>query len=393
MPLPAAERLRIALFTYATQPRGGVVHALELGAALGALGHEVVLTAPDATGTGFFRASGSRCRLVPVRDDRRGLPAFVRRRIEAMLEYWDAVDDRFDVYHAGDGISGNALATLVERGRIPGYLRTVHHVDAFEDPELDALQRRSIVRAARCFVVSEVWRKRVDAEFGCGAAVVPNGVDGQRFRPLSQADRRALRAREGYGDQPLFLSVGGIEERKNSLGILMAHARLRTELPGACLVIVGGASVLDHGAYRRAFERYAGEARDLLGDSVAVRGVVGDEELVALLQAADALVFPSFREGFGLVALEALACGTPVVASALPPFTEYLPEGPALLVDPADPGAIARAMRAALEPARRIAAASAGTALAERFGWIASARRHLEAYGDYLGPQRGYASV
>jgi glycosyltransferase-like protein len=372
--------LRVALFTYSTQPRGGVLHALALAEALHDAGHEAVLYALDDTERGFVRTPRCPSVRVPVAPKAGDTLAFVRGRIAAYVAAWDKATPAFDVYHAHDGISGNALATLVERGAIPSFVRTVHHIDDFDTAEMTALQDRAIRSAERCFVVSDVWRRRLDTTYGIRASFVPNGVDVDRFSPVSANERAALRERLGYGAGPLFLSIGGIEARKNALATLEAFARVRERLPHARLVVAGGASVLDHSAYRRAFEARAAELRLRFGEDVIVTGVLRDEEIVALLRAAHAFVFPSLIEGFGLVLLEALACGTPTITSAIAPFDEFLGSEDAQLVDPRDPDAIASAMLRSLEPGIVATTAVRGPALARGFAWSASARAHVAAY-------------
>jgi glycosyltransferase-like protein len=376
----AREALRIALFTYSTQPRGGVLHALALTEALCDAGHEAVLYALDDTRRGFIRAPRCATVRVPVGPKAGDMLSYVRGRIEEYVAAWDPATPAFDVYHAHDGISGNALATLVERGAIPSFVRTAHHLDDFGTSEMTALQDRAIRSAERCFVVSEVWRERLEATYGIHATVVPNGVDVERFSPVPASERAALRERLGYGEGPLFLSIGGIEARKNALATLDAFARVRERHPSARLAIAGGASVLDHSAYRRAFEARAAELGLRLGEDLAVTGVLRDDEIVALLRAAHVFVFPSLVEGFGLVLLEALACGTPVVTSAIAPFDEFLTSEDARLVDPRDPDAIANAMLRSLEPGVAATTAVRGPALARRFAWSASARAHVSAY-------------
>ena len=380
MPRPDSPRLRIAMFTYSTQPRGGVLHALALAQALQAEGHTAVLYALDDTRGGFVRQPRCAHVLVPVAPYRAAILPFVQRRIQEYVAGWDPMTPPFDVYHAHDGISGNALATLVEHGAIPAFVRTVHHLDDFTAPEMIALQDRSIREAAQTFVVSAAWRERLRAAYGITATVVPNGVDTGRFSPLSAAERTALRVRLGYHRGPLFVTIGGIEARKNTLSILEAFARVRATLPAAQLVIAGGASVFDHSAYRSSFERRAAELALILGESVRVLGVQTDAQIVALLRAAHAFVFPSLVEGFGLVLLEALACATPVVTSAIPPFSEFLGPRDALLVDPRDPAELAAAMLAALAPEVADRTARRGPALASRYAWSASAQAHLAAY-------------
>jgi glycosyltransferase-like protein len=378
--MPAPEpSLRIALFTYATQPRGGVVHVLELGRALRERGHAVVLHALDASGHGFFRPTPCATRIVPVEP----MPgattlAMVRSRIASYVEALAPDGDRFDVYHAHDGISGNALATLTERGIIPGFVRTVHHLDDVADPELAALQARSVAAAQRCFVVSELWRARLVERLGRDAVVVPSGVDAARLAPPDDDVRRSLRRSFGFGDEPVFATIGGIETRKNSIAILDAFVRVRIERPQARLVIAGGASVLDHGAYRAAFDAHVAELG--LGAAIRLLGVLDDDGIARVLYAADAFVFPSLVEGFGLVVLEALAAGLPVVTSDIAPFTEYLGAADAHFARPDDAASVAAAMVRAIDPVARERAHRAGPAFAERFTWDASARAHVPVY-------------
>lgn len=125
---------------------------------------------------------------------------------------------------------------------------------------------------------------------------------------------------------PVYLAVGGVEERKNTVAILEAFLQVRRTSPSARLVVAGGASLVDHSPYASRFLVLAEEAGVAPGpDSlVKVLGRVADEDMPRLYRCADTLVFPSLREGFGLAVLEAMACGTPAVVSRIPPFTEYL---------------------------------------------------------------------
>jgi glycosyltransferase-like protein len=296
----------------------------------------------------------------------------------------------FDVYHAGDGISANALATLTESGRIPGFVRTVHHVDTFADPDLDRLQLRALRGAAQTYVVSALWQRRLAAAFGIAAEIVPNGVDTARFSPVSSAERARLRAEAGFAADPLFLAIGGIEERKNTIATLDAFALVRRSQPRAVLAIAGGASVFDHSRYRARFETRATGLGLRIGSDVRILGPLPDDAIVALLRAAHALVLPSLVEGFGLVALEALASETPLVTSRIAPFTEYLTEREALFADPRSPDEIAAAMLAALDGERAAALARFGADVARRFGWDESARVHLARYRAYA-PRLGDA--
>jgi glycosyltransferase involved in cell wall biosynthesis len=177
----------------------------------------------------------------------------------------------------------------------------------------------------------------------------------------------------------VFLAIGGVESRKNTLRILEAFRIVHAELPSACLVIAGGASLLDHDSYQASFA--AALAASGLPDGAVIRtGPLPQALMPALYRAADALVFPSVKEGFGLVVLEAMASGVPVVTSRIAPFTEYLGEGDVVWCDPHDAGSIAAAMAAALHPPLRATTTARGFAVAARHDWAATAHAHLPIY-------------
>ncbi len=380
-------RLRIALLTHSTNPRGGVVHSLQLGEALTDLGHDVVVHAPDARKEGFFRHVRCGTALVPARPVKGGLGALVGTRIDEYVRYFSRRDTpAFDVYHAHDGIGANALATLAEWGRIPGFVRTVHHLDTFQDDAVEAWQHRGVTAADLVLCVSRLWRGLLREDFGIDALQVDNGVDTNRFQPQPDGTDAALRVRFGIGAGPVFLAVGGIEARKNTVRTLAAFARLRVQHPTAQLVIAGGASLLDHAAYRASFEealRMSGLETGA-GKAVVLTGVLPDEHMPALYRSASALVFPSITEGFGLVVLEAMACGVPTVVSRIEPFTEYLREDDCVWVDPFSVEAIAVGMARALAPGTAAACRVAGARVCAGHTWGSSATRHILAYRDFI---------
>jgi len=249
-PLP-----RIAILAHSTNPRGGVVHGLELADSLTRLGYEAVIHAPDASGKGFFRAPLSPAVAVMASPAGKNIAEMVQARIADYLKHFELPAHRqFDVFHAQDSISGNALATLKQRGLIRRFARTVHHIDNFQDPRLSDWQTRSIIEADELFVVSDLWQSRIMAEFGRVSTKVGNGVDTERFTSNARALDQPLRARYGINGSPVLFAVGGVEERKNSVRILEAFRQLLRIHRDAQLVIAGGASLLDHATYRRQFD-------------------------------------------------------------------------------------------------------------------------------------------
>lgn len=384
---PAPRPLRIALLTHSTNPRGGVIHAIEVGNALQALGQDVTVLAPDPSGQGLFRRP--RCRFIgiPGRPRPPGLVELVRQTIDDYVEWFERPDAPcFDVYHAQDSISANALAILQERGRVPGFVRTVHHLDHFEDTRLAAWQTAGFRRATHVMCVSSLWQDTLGREHGIPAALVSNGVDTVRFSRQPDARDTLLRDRLGLDDGPVFLAVGGVEPRKNTIGILRAFIRVRDTLPHARLIIAGGVSLLDHTAYGGEFAATAAAAglAQGPGQPLHVLGRVDDGDMPALFRIADALVFPSLREGFGLVVLEAMASGTPVVVSRISPFTEYLPDSACAWADPDNPASIAYAMLSTCDRQIATQLQASGADVCAQYSWHRSAVRHLDLYRSHL---------
>nr|WP_062611774.1 MSMEG_0565 family glycosyltransferase [Caballeronia calidae] len=381
-------RLRIALLTHSVNPRGGVVHTLELGRALHEMGHDVTVFAPARAGETMFRASPCRVVLARVESERQGMVRMVEQRIGALKRALvDEDASRFDVLHAQDSIGGNALAELKEAGAIRGFLRTVHHLDQFDDARLFHWQRRAWQDADEVLCVSDAWTRTMRETYGVVARTVTNGIDRTRYGACADGGANGLRERLGIGVGPVVLAVGGIEERKNTSMLLEAFALLRARRPSAQLVLAGGASLLDHDGYTRRFLARAGELElDISneGTPVIVTGALPDSSMPALFRLADVVSMISLREGFGLVVLEALASERPVVVSRIAPFTEYLDERTCVFTDPDDAVSIAAALDRAIDGESGIDFIGATPALLRRFTWQSSAARHLDIYGKWL---------
>ncbi len=381
--------LRIAMLTYSLRPRGGVVHSLEVAQALARGGHDVHLFALGRPGEDFFRAPA-----VPAQIVRYTPPdAPFDERILAMLAaYRDGLagplsEGGFDVVHTQDCLSANAALELRDRGLIAHVIRTVHHVDDFKSPSLIECQDRSILGPDALLCVSEPWVERLRAEYGVCAEVVRNGVDTRRHRPArDDAERRRDRAAFELGEHFTVLTVGGIEPRKGSLTLLEGFARLRRVSPelDARLVVAGGATLFD---YRGEVDRFRTRVAELgLSHVVRELGTLADGEIERLYRAADVFAFPSTKEGFGLAALEALACGLPVVASDLDALTTFLEDDrSALLVRVGDPDALGAAMaRVGREASTRERMRAAGLRVAADYSWDRAAASHEQAYRKLL---------
>lgn len=380
--------LKIAMLTHSVNPRGGVVHALQLAEALNDLGHDVTLIAPAEAGKDFFRPVRCKTVLIPLLGLAGDLVATVGQRIQAYIDYFDHTNrEDYDIYHAQDAISGCALAKLKERGIVEGFIRTVHHLDHFDDIWLSDWQTRSFLAAEQVLCVSRDWRDKLSNDYGIDARQINNGVDAQRYTPIPQSNDKELRQLLGLTrGGPVFLAVGGIEARKNTLRIFAAFCEVLQQRPDAQLVIVGGASLLDHNEYRQRFDAAIAESgiEDEPGQALVMTGPLPDVDIPALFRLADALVFPSLTEGFGLVVLEAIVSGTPAVVSARPPFAEYLKFNDCVWTNPEDSASIAAAMHAAIDdfPKERLPAIA--KRLSTEFSWKNSALNHLNIYRSLL---------
>ncbi|SNS82412.1 glycosyltransferase, MSMEG_0565 family [Streptosporangium subroseum] len=369
--------LSIALLSYSTKPRGGVVHTLALAEALAAAGQRVtVWTLGRGGDAGFFREvdPAVRQRVVPF-PDRPGetVGERVLRSITALRDAFDPAG--YDIVHAQDCISANAVGRCV---------RTVHHLDHFTTPELATCHERAIVTPYAHVCVSGTVAAELADGWNITAQVIPNGVAYERF--ASAAKDIAARARWKARLGRYILAVGGIEPRKGSLDLLEAYALLRVRHPEVRLVIAGGETLFDYRDYRVRWEARAAE----LGVEPVVLGTVADGDLPSLVAAADAFAFPSTKEGFGLAAMEALAAGVPLVVRDLPVLREVFGSAARFA---AGPDALAAELGHALDgpdPLRR----SEGRALAARHTWEAAALRHLDFYvGLTAGRAPGHPSA
>lgn len=376
--------LRIALLTYATKPRGSVVHTCELATALTALGHRVCIWALDKDGQGFDRPLTCEVKLVPTRPAPGPLDALIQQRIEEFITAFDQTDATYDLYHAQDCIGANALAHLRHHGKIPHFVRTVHHIEDYASAYLQQCQHRSIRDADLCLCVSDYWQARLHHDYQIHAPRVSNGINLDRFAPRRSGQEGALKQRYGLTGTPLFLTVGGIEPRKNSLNLLAAFAQVLQHYPQAQLIIAGGATLFDYQPYRDRFFERADQLGITIGQSLILPGVITDADLPTLYRCADGFCFPSLKEGWGLVVLEAIASGLPVLLSDHPPFTEFLAPQQGVWVNPHDPLSIAAGMQELVENDWKTVIEAAQHDLLPRYTWGHAAESHLVHYQSLL---------
>ncbi len=268
---------------------------------------------------------------------------------------------------------------------------TVHDLSFLRYPEcfsppllrylLDAVPR-SVERADLVLADSEHTRDDLVELLGVAperARVVYAGVEPE-FVPRPDAEVAAVRQRYGI-QRPYILGLGTLQPRKNFQRLIEAYRLLRQErhIPHQ-LVIGGGRGWL----YEPILEAIA---RHGLQEDVRLIGFVEDADLPALYTGAEVFAFPSLYEGFGIPVLEAMACGTPVVAAETSSLPEVAGEA-ALLIPPTDTEALAEALWSALDDgARRADLRARGWEQCRRFTWRASAERLLACYAELLGEQ------
>jgi glycosyltransferase involved in cell wall biosynthesis len=202
--------------------------------------------------------------------------------------------------------------------------------------------------------------------------VIPMGVDHQLFRPIEKS-----RSRTHFGLPPskkILLNVGNEEPRKNVVTLIRAFIKVARNVPDSILVRVGG--------------RESKEVADLIASNDLSDRVryykLSRGDMPFIYCAADAVILPSWYEGFGLPALEAMACGCPVIASDATSIPEVVGEG-GILIDPMDCEAFASAIENLLvSTSLQSDLARRGLEQSEKFSWATTAEKTFQVYRETL---------
>ncbi|HVE47530.1 MAG TPA: glycosyltransferase family 1 protein [Acidimicrobiales bacterium] len=332
---------------------------------------------------------------------------FVARRGDS--ERWVGLAPRGDIHAVAPGSRPARLAW--EQARLPRLLRklpvevhhsphytmpesagiptvvTVHDLTFFDHPEWHERSKVPVFRratrvasrhAAALICVSQATADRLVALCPPQGKVhvIPHGVALDRFSPVPAGDEAVL----GHlGVRPPYVAfVGTLEPRKDLPTLVHAFERVASAHPDLSLVLAGY-----DGWGNKSLDRAIGEST--CGDRIVRTGYLPDSVVPALLRQAAAVAYPSLEEGFGLPALEALACGAPLVTTAGSVMEEVV-AGAALLVEPGDTDALAGVIDMLVRgdagfEARR----QRGLAVAARHTWAASAAAHIAVYRSVAG--------
>ena len=363
-------------------PRGAGRYVIELAAALEGA-DDVAMTVVCRRGDAArWRAVAPHAAVVGVAPEPRPVRLMWEQlRLPRLLDRLGV-----DVHHAPH-------YTMPERSGLPRVV-TIHDLTFFDHPEWHerskiVLFRRAIRRAAAradaliCVSATTATRLRAICSPRAAVHVVPHGVDLDRFRPDEPAPGADATALASLGvESPYIAFVGTIEPRKDVPGLVAAFDRVADDRPDLRLVIGGGG-----GWGERDAEASIASARHR--DRIIRPGYVPDDKVPALLRQASVVAYPSLEEGFGLPALEALACGAPLVTSTGSAMEEVTGDA-ASLVPPGDRVALADALGAALAGGADVTARrAAGLSVAARHTWSASAAAHARVYWSVARRREG----
>lgn len=350
---------------YSWSVPGGVANHIDaLAGRLRARGHDVTVITPADSPVPAGVIAVGRTIGVPFNGSvaRLAFGPRIATRIRATLRR-----EAPDVVHVHEPFAPSAgmLAAATSRAPVVGTFHAAMSgspVYRAAAPILRPLWRKLSARIA----VSEEARRTIDRLFHGNVRIVPNGIALERFNRVPPPG-------EGASE---ILFVGRFERRKGAAVLLDAFPRVRERVPSATLTIVG------EGAERATLERRAA------GLPVRFVGRVEPDALADAMQAAAVVCAPSLGgESFGIVLLEAMAAGRPVVASAIPGYAAVARDGlDGLMVPPGDAEALARALVEVLSsPERAATMAESGRARAARYSWDTVAGEIEDIYREVTG--------
>jgi N-acetyl-alpha-D-glucosaminyl L-malate synthase BshA len=380
--LPALSSMRVGITCYPTYGGSGAV-ATELGLDLARRGHEVHFITYDSpfrlrgyTERVFFHQVETRMGRYPLFDHFPYTLALASKQHEVVLQ------ERLDLLHVHYAIP-HATTAYLAREMLNGerslrVITTLHGTDITlvgQESSFYAITKFSIEQSDGVTAVSSYLRDETYRAFGCVSCdirVIPNFVNLQEYRPAEPGCRSQI-APAGY---KVITHVSNFREVKRVKDVVRVFARIRRAMPATLVMIGDGPERVDA----------ENEGREL-GVTQDVRFLGRLDTVASLLQASDLFILPSQTESFGLAALEAMACGAPVVASRAGGLTEVIDDGANGILEPV--GSVEAMGRRAVEllrdPERHAAMRAAAIAKAQDFSADRIVPLYEAFYQEVLG--------
>ena len=384
--------MRIFMLSWEYPPRiiGGLSRHVEgLSRSLASMGHEVHVITLDFPGAAYEEETGSLyVHRVPV-----ALPApsfhtwvllfnhFFEKRVGQLVKQFGAPD----IVHIHDWLTVSSGVAAKHLLRVP-LVMTFHSTEASrsshspspESAMVEGLEWWGSFEAARVIAVSGWMKTEVASLFKTPpgkVAEIPNAVDPQKFEV--EVDSRAVRQKWKINDgEKLITAAGRLTAQKGFDDLIRAYPSIRRSVPGSRMLVVGD------GYMRGDLESLA--EQEHVRDGIIFAGFISEADLVGVLKSSDVVVVPSRFEPFGIIALEAMAAGAPVVVSrvgGLAEIVEDLVDG--IEVEPNNPAAIAEAtVRVLSDRALASRLAEKGREKARAYSWGSAAKKTLETYHE-----------
>ena len=374
--------MKIGITCYPTYGGSGAV-ATELGLELARRGHEVHFITYDSpfrlrgyTERVFYHQVDTRMGRYPLFDHFPYTLALASKQHEVVLrEELDLLHVHYAIPHA---TTAYLAREMLKRERSVQVITTLHGTDITlvgQEASFYAITKFSIEQSDGVTAVSNYLRDETYRAFGCGMCdirVVPNFVNLQEYRPGEPGCRGKV-APEGH---KVISHVSNFREVKRVKDVIRVFARVRRAMPATLVMIGDGPERVDA----------ENEARDLaVTEDVRFLGRL--DSVASLLQASDLFILPSQTESFGLAALEAMACGAPVVATRAGGLPEVIDDGVNGILEPV--GSVEAMGRRAVEllrdPEKYAAMRAAAVAKAEKFSANNIVPLYEAFYGEVLG--------
>ena len=310
---------------------GGISsYILSLGRGMKARGHEVFVGSSGGELTERFEREGIRFLAMPIRTKSEANLPKIFISLFKSLEFIKEKD--IDIVHSNSRVT-SVLGSLI------GYFSGKPHVSTCHGFFKKKLSRRIFpCRGRKVIAISPQVREHLIADLGAKdaeIAVIPNGVEQERFRPYSESFKLEAKNRLGLKEGPVVGIIARLSDVKGHAYLLRAMQQVLKEIKGAQLLIVGDGKLKSE---------LVGLTRNLnIEESVFFMNAVDDTSKI--LPVMDVFAFPSVKEGLGLGLMEAMSCGLPVIGSDVGGIKSLIQDGKnGLLVRPQDPQALSEAI-------------------------------------------------